>query len=133
MKMKDASGEYHETLIQCYLFLSKSPFKTVYEFQIFTFLDSFQLPKNGYHYYFGSEISNFRYPDKELLSIGDGFTARELEILKLIELGNSSEQIAEELCLSQFTVNAHRRNILEKSGKPHVSDVIYDLISKGEL
>ena len=45
------------------------------------------------------------------------FQIREFEIIKLIESGLSSEQIAEKLFMSRYTVNTHRRNILEKTGK----------------
>ena len=69
-------------------------------------------------------MSKFRYPDKELLNLGNIFTRREFEIIKLIASGRSSEQIAEELFLSLYTVNTHRGNILKKTKKTHVSDVI---------
>jgi len=52
---------------------------------------------------------------------------------KLIEKGLTSEQISEKLFLSVHTVNTHRRNILEKTGKAHVSDLIYDLRQNGVL
>jgi DNA-binding CsgD family transcriptional regulator len=39
---------------------------------------------------------------------------RELEIAQLIAQGHSSEEIAEKLFISPFTVKAHKRNIFEK-------------------
>jgi ATP/maltotriose-dependent transcriptional regulator MalT len=44
----------------------------------------------------------------------DGLTQREVEVLRLIALGRSDRDIAEELVLSTRTVNAHVRNILNK-------------------
>jgi DNA-binding CsgD family transcriptional regulator len=44
----------------------------------------------------------------------------------LIESGLISEEIAEKLFLSVHTVNTHRRNILEKSGKETIAELIYD-------
>jgi DNA-binding NarL/FixJ family response regulator len=41
-------------------------------------------------------------------------TKREMEIIGLLAKGKSSQQIAEDLCLSVFTVNTHRKNILHK-------------------
>lgn len=41
-------------------------------------------------------------------------TTRELEILKKIAAGYTSKQIGKELFVSEFTVNAHRRNICRK-------------------
>jgi DNA-binding NarL/FixJ family response regulator len=43
-------------------------------------------------------------------------TARELEVVKLIAEGYSSQQIAEALVISEKTVERHRANILEKLG-----------------
>ena len=89
--------------------------------------------KSGFHYYVGNDLSNFRYPDEELLQKGHSFTDREFEIIKLIESGLNSEQIAKKLFVSTFTINTHRRNILVKTGKAHISDVIYDLKEEGLL
>ncbi len=91
------------------------------------------MKKQSFHHYLGDNLSLFRFPDKDLLSIGINLSARELEIIMLIEKGFSSKQIAEKLFLSVFTVNTHRSNILEKSGKPQISDFIYDLKEKGLL
>jgi DNA-binding NarL/FixJ family response regulator len=46
----------------------------------------------------------------------DPLTCRESEILKLIAEGYSGKQIAEELIISQKTVDRHRSNMLEKLG-----------------
>ncbi len=43
-------------------------------------------------------------------------TQRELEIVKLVAEGHSSKEIAEELVISEKTVERHRANILEKLG-----------------
>ena len=43
-----------------------------------------------------------------------GLTKREIEILKRVKLDLTTEQIAEELCLSYFTVQTHRKNISQK-------------------
>ena len=98
-----------------------------------TNIDKFKMKKNGYHYYTGNDLSYFNYPDDELLKIGNIFTKRELEITKLIESGLNSEQIAEKLFLSHYTINAHRANILKKTNKSHISELIYDLNERGLL
>ena len=41
-------------------------------------------------------------------------TSRELELVKLIAEGHTSEEIAEMLTISKKTVENHRANILEK-------------------
>jgi DNA-binding NarL/FixJ family response regulator len=46
--------------------------------------------------------------------VGDPLTPRELEMVKLIAEGHSSEEIAEMLIISKKTVDNHRGHILEK-------------------
>ncbi len=46
----------------------------------------------------------------------DPLTPRELDVLKLIAEGRSSEEIAEALIISPKTVDRHRANVLEKLG-----------------
>ena len=89
--------------------------------------------KHGFHYYLGNDLSYFRYPDEELLMTGNIFFDREFEIIKFVQEGLDSEQIAEKLFLSKHTVNTHRKNILEKTGKAHISDLIYYLKEQGLL
>jgi two-component system response regulator NreC len=46
----------------------------------------------------------------------DGLSERELEILRLIALGNTNAQVAQELYLSVRTVETHRAHIQQKLG-----------------
>jgi DNA-binding NarL/FixJ family response regulator len=46
----------------------------------------------------------------------DPLTPRELEVLKLVAEGHTSEEIAELLVISRKTVDRHRANMLEKLG-----------------
>jgi hypothetical protein len=133
MKLRNPKGTYSEILFQCYLFYSEIPLKTVYDLQIHTNIDKFKMKKNGYHYYIGNDLSYFKYPDEELLQIGNIFTKREFEIIKLIASGLNTEQIAEKIFLSHYTINAHRANILKKTNKANISDLIYDLKDRGIL
>ncbi len=45
-----------------------------------------------------------------------GLTARECEVLRLLAMGLSNKQIAEQLVLSPFTVNRHTQSIYDKLG-----------------
>ncbi|MGL2963547.1 response regulator transcription factor [Flavobacterium sp. RSB2_4_14] len=131
MKMRNPKGTFSEVLYQCYLFYRNLPYKTVYDLQVHTNIDNIKVKKNGYHYHVGNDISNFKYPDEEFLKIGNDFTKRELEIIKQIELGLSSGQIADKLFLSHYTVNAHRTNILKKTNKASMHELIHELTEKG--
>ena len=117
-KFRTPSGKYSDFLVQGYLYYTDLPYKTVFFLKIHTNIDWQKKIRNGYHYYIGNDMKNFRYPDDQLLTVGHVYSDREFEIIKLIGSGLSSEEIAEKLFLSVHTVNTHRRNILEKSGKP---------------
>ena len=58
---------------------------------------------------------------------------REKEILQLIIKGKTSKEIAEQICISKNTVDTHRRNILEKTGKKSTAELIGFSIKKGLL
>lgn len=58
-------------------------------------------------------------------------TQRELDVLKLISEGQSTQEIAQKLCLSTNTVDTHRRHLLEKMGARNVADLIMTAISRG--
>ena len=132
-RIRNTTGGFTDFLIQCYLYYSIIPYKTVFFLKIHTDIDWHKKIKYGYHYYVGNDLSYFRYPDEELLQKGNIFSDREFEIIRLIESGLSSEEIAEKLFLSVHTVNTHRRNVLEKTEKPSISELIYDLKDRGVL
>lgn len=69
-------------------------------------------------FYTNIKKSNFEsYTEKET-NFKNKFklSGREIEIIKLVLEGKSSEKIAEEIFVSKFTVETHRRNILKKLG-----------------
>lgn len=61
----------------------------------------------------------------------DPLTPRELQVVKLIAEGHSSDQIAEELVISRKTVDHHRANILGKLGMRNVADLTRYAIRRG--
>ena len=132
LKMQNAVGGHSNLLNQIYSFYS-SEHNNVFFLKIHTNIDWCKKIKNGYHYYSGTDLSHFRLPNKEMLNKGIGYTKREFEIIKLIGSSLSTEQIAKKLFLSPNTINTHRVNILRKSGKTNISEVIYDLLIDGAL
>jgi hypothetical protein len=133
IRLRNTSGVYFNCLCQAYFFYSPIPHNAVYLLQVISNVDSFEMKKRGFHHYKGKDLSYFRFPDKDLLKIGPAFSSRELEILKLIESGLSSKEIADKLFLSVHTVNTHRRNILDQCGKCNISNLIYELQEQGLL
>ena len=130
-RMRNTLGDYSNILIQGYLVYTTIPRKTVFFFKLHTNIDWYQKKKHGFHYYLGEDLTYFKYPDKELLDMGMHISKREFEIVKLVEQGLSSEQIAEKLFLSVNTVNTHRSNMLMKTEKESISDLIYSFKERG--
>lgn len=131
LRIRNSRGEFPNLLFQLYFFYTEVPVKTTFLFQVHTDIESFKKRKSGYHYYVGEDLSYFRYPDNQLLITGNPLSAREFEILRMIMEGMNSDQISKKLFLSPFTINTHRGNILEKTGKTNISDVIYDFQKRG--
>ncbi len=44
----------------------------------------------------------------------DGLSPREMDVLRLVALGHTNQQIADELCIGVSTVETHRTRIMEK-------------------
>jgi DNA-binding NarL/FixJ family response regulator len=63
----------------------------------------------------------------------DPLTPRELQIVKLIAEGYTSDEIARELVISRKTVDHHRANILEKLGMRNVAELTRYAIRRGLL
>ncbi len=64
------------------------------------------------------------FPDNEL-------TKRELQILRSIVRGLRSQEIARDMFVSVFTINNHRKNILQKTGAKNVSELIKYASARG--
>ena len=58
-------------------------------------------------------------------------TLRELDVLKLLSEGKSTQEIAQELCVSANTVDTHRRYLMEKLDARNVVDLVVIAISRG--
>lgn len=58
-------------------------------------------------------------------------TLRELDVLKLLSEGKSTQEIARELCVSANTVDTHRRHLMEKLDARNVVDLVVIAISRG--
>ena len=61
----------------------------------------------------------------------DGLSQRELEILRMIALGYTNAQVADELYLSVRTVETHRAHIQQKLGLSDRSELVRYALDKG--
>jgi DNA-binding CsgD family transcriptional regulator len=133
LTIKNKDGNYIHLAFQGYLVYSEIPYPTVYLLMLHTDIGKIAQIKHGYHFYAGPDESFFRYPDNEMLMTGNVFTDRDFEIIKCIAEGLNSQQIAEKLFLSVYTVNTHRRNILAKTNKGSTLELVIDLQEKGVI
>ena len=133
LRFNNISGHFVNFLGQDYLFYAGTPNEAVFGLRVITNVEWCKMKNNSFHQYVGKDFSLFRYPDEDLLKIASPFSKRELEIIGMIESGLSSKEIAQKIFLSVHTVNTHRTNILEKSGKAHLSELIYELKEQGLL
>lgn len=77
--------------------------------------------------YFDVEINSIFKPSK------DFFTKREKQILMLISEGKSSLEISKILCISKFTIDGHRKNLLKKSKTTNISELLTKTFQNGWL
>lgn len=65
------------------------------------------------------------------LSESSELTTREKDVLKLVALGHSNKEIADQLFISIHTVISHRKNITEKLGIKSISGLtVYAILNK---
>ncbi len=69
--------------------------------------------------------------DKEADSMIKNITTREMEILQLIALGLTSQDIAEKLFISKNTVETHRKNLLAKLNVKNTASLLKFAYRKG--
>jgi len=79
---------------------------------------------------FGDPLfENFVLFDYEAQS--PSFTKRELDVIKLLARGLSTDEISKELNISIQTVFTHRKNILRKSKAKNTSELVAECVRKG--
>lgn len=131
LRIRNPEGGFNRLMGQAYFFYSALPRDAVFLLQVITNVDWCKTINPDGHYYVGNDLSLFKYPENNLLQIGSKLSGREFEILQLISLGLNSKQIAEKLYLSVHTVSTHRSNILKKTEKQSITDVIIDFKDMG--
>jgi NarL family two-component system response regulator LiaR len=81
------------------------------------------------HFYISPEVA--RKVKDFTISPKVTLTSRELEVLLALKNGLTSEEIAQELCLSLSTVKTHLRNIYQKLGVRNRVEAVREAIKRG--
>jgi two-component system response regulator NreC len=61
----------------------------------------------------------------------DGLSPREVDVLRLLALGYTNQQIADELCIGVSTVETHRTRIMEKLGLRGRAQLVRYALARG--
>lgn len=75
----------------------------------------------------------FKTPDKHVVDENESneLSNREKDVLKLVALGHTNKEIADQLFISIHTVISHRKNITEKLGIKSISGLtVYTILNK---
>ena len=89
--------------------------------------------------FFSGQISRiilrrFLFPSRSLedhASVPDGLTPRELEIIRLITLGNGNKQVAAQLGIAVRTAETHRSNLMRKLNLHNLAEVVNYALVRG--
>ena len=60
-------------------------------------------------------------------------TEREIEVLRRVALGNANKQVAAQLMISEETVKAHMKNVLDKLGAHDRTHAVTIAVKRGFL
>lgn len=82
--------------------------------------------------FFDFRVTNVLLEKKSRLKKDEtALSEREIEVLKLIVKGLTSNQIGEKLFISRFTVQKHRKNIIKKTKVHSVAELVKYAIDRG--
>lgn len=90
---------------------------------------------NGGRYYTDAVTETLKESLDKTQEAIDGvqLTKREVEIVKLIALEHTTNEIAEKLSISAYTVDTHRKNIINKLGVKNLAGLVRFAFEKGLL
>ena len=96
-------------------------------------VEAIQQVMNGDSYLFSKAAVESKSKVFDIKSLGKDLSEREMSVLKCISLGHSTTEIATELCISENTVETHRRHLNEKLGAKNTASLIMNAVKCGLL
>ncbi len=82
---------------------------------------------------FNKKVLNDYKPFDLKFQSNNVYTLRELEVIRHLAWGLTTEEIASKLCLAKNTVETHRKNILKKSKAKNTTEVVVECLKNGFL
>lgn len=118
-RLRKKNGNYIKVLRQTSIGRHKYDPQTIYHNNVLT---DISFMRSGAHVEWTFDAPDFD-PEKIKMYVpqtnAQFFSARELEVLELIDKGLTSQAIAGMLFISKHTVDTHRRKMLQKTGCPN--------------
>ncbi|MDP3311873.1 response regulator transcription factor [Lutibacter sp.] len=138
MRLKHTNGTYKTILHQAQVLSASDDKKIQQTLCIHTDITYLNIPINHKlslistkrpSYYYSNESGCYSLENESILNLEkdcfkDIFSKREKEIIKLISKGIKFNEIAQQLFISPHTINAHKKNILRKSGCKNTPELI---------
>lgn len=138
MRLKHTNGIYKTILHQAQVLSASDDGKIQKTLCIHTDITYLNIPinhklsfisTNRASYYYSFETGCLTSENESILNLEkdcfkDIFSKREKEIIKLISKGIKFNEIAKLLFVSPHTINAHKKNILRKSGCKNTPELI---------
>lgn len=132
LQLRTSDNKYKRILVQ-YIMVNYDESNIYHSFHIHTDISHIKPEGRPCFSIIGTEgrPSYYNIQELNLQKSFDLFTKREREILKEIIEGKTSQQIASKLFISNYTVNAHRRNIMEKAQVNTALELVSRSIKEG--
>jgi DNA-binding CsgD family transcriptional regulator len=132
LRIKSKSGEYKHILQYCSVLEHCQEIKKTFSVCTdVTFLGLKYKANPVFHFQESKSLFNTRQYRNLISEKWQMLTLREIEILELITKGNTSKKISEKLNISILTVNKHRQNIINKTSKSSIKELINEIFYGG--
>lgn len=113
-RIRKKNGEYIRVLRNTVLATQDKEGNMVHSFALFTDITNIKKSKR-INFDFHGYLKNTGFSNERLVIKNDIFSCGEMRILNLLMEGKSSKEIAQKLCISNHTVDTHRRKMLKKA------------------
>lgn len=124
-RIRKKNGDYIKVLRQSGMLELDDQNRMISNFSILTDISFIESIGNKVNWHIEAPKLNVKRLKKYVYEAFSGFfTRRELELLKLLNKGMTSRQIAETLYISVHTVETHRRKMLNKTGSKNLVELI---------
>jgi DNA-binding CsgD family transcriptional regulator len=114
-RLRKKDGSYIKVLRQSGLYLADEEGRLVANYSLLTDISFMHSDERVDWEIEAADLDKLAFHTRIYEEFQDFFTRRELELIKLLDQGLASSEIADQLYLSRHTIATHRKNIYRKS------------------